>query len=103
MNYISGVHALYTDFNKAFDMVDHNSVEYKVSSLFNIAKYLNSEYLLYADDMKILRAIRSDVKKIPPTPKGINRLHDWCTRNRRRLNIKKCAIMAVSSNRKLRS
>lgn len=65
MNYISGVHALYTDFNKAFDMVDHNFVEYKVSSLFNIAKYLNSEYLLYADDMKILRAIRSDLKKNP--------------------------------------
>ena len=116
MNAGTKVHAVYTDFSKAFDKVDHETLlmklqnygingtalklfhsylvdrrlqvkvdshlskEYEVISgvpqishlgplLFNmfvndIGKHFKSEYLLYADDLKIFRIIREEQDKI---------------------------------------
>lgn len=144
MNQGFDVHALYTDFSKAFDMVDHDilvdklkqygvvgnalnwfhsyltgrylqvrtnghiSEEYKVNSgvpqgshlgpiLFNIftndiGDNMSSEYLLYADDMKIYRKISTD-DDLAALQRDMDRLHSWCVNNKLKLNIDKCAVM----------
>ena len=141
------VHAIYTDFSKAFDLVDHGilidklkiygvrgialewfrsylsgrllqvkvngftSNLYCVDSgvpqgshlgpiLFNIfindiADNLTSNYLLYADDMKVFRRIQSDVD-METLQEDINELYKWCSKNKLKLNINKCTSMSFS-------
>ncbi|CAD6215467.1 GSCOCG00011207001-RA-CDS, partial [Cotesia congregata] len=144
LNHGFSVHALYTDFSKAFDTVNHDilveklkchgvtgkalnwfqsyltgrslqvrvngyySKEYEVNSgvpqgshlgpvLFNIfindiADNLSSEYLLYADDMKIYRKINTE-NDIRVLQQDLDKLYQWCLENKLKLNIDKCAVM----------
>lgn len=147
MNEGRDVHAIYTDFSKAFDTVDHNilinklnqygvtgkaldwfrsyltgrslqvrangfiSNKYEVLSgvpqgshlgpvLFNIfindiGHKLISEYLLYADDLKIFRGVVGD-DDINILQQDINELCSWCEVNKLNLNITKCAFVSFS-------
>lgn len=141
------VHAIYTDFSKAFDKVDHEillkkldeygitgnalnwigsylsgrrlqvrinehvSDEYFATSgvpqgshlgpiLFNIfvndiGRNFQSDYLLYADDLKIFRMITS-IRDSHILQNDLDKLCDWCRENKLDLNIKKCAVMSFS-------
>lgn len=140
-------HTIYTDFSKAFDMVDHEilinkldqyniknkalewlksyltdrqlqvrvnghfSESYRVISgvpqgshlgptLFNIfindiGKQFKSEYLLYADDLKIFRKINSE-EDIDILQHDIDTLHRWCVLNKLTLNNNKCVVLSLS-------
>lgn len=89
----------------------HISSEYYVSSgvlqdshlgpiLFNIfvndiGSKFQSEYLLYADDLKIYRVINSVLDSYI-LQNDIDELFIWCQNNKVYLNIKKCAMMSFS-------
>lgn len=70
--------------------------------LFNLfindIKFLNSNTLLYADDMKIYRIITSPADNLL-LQDDLNRLSTWCTQNNLSLNINKCKIITFSKNR----
>lgn len=147
MNNGTPVHAIYTDFSKAFDKVDHDilisklkeygvdgnalnwlrsylagrrlqvrvdghlSEEYDATTgvpqgshlgpiLFiifvnDIGHGFQSEYQLFADDLKIYRMVTS-VLDSHILQDDIDKLQDWCLRNKLDLNIKKCAVMSFS-------
>lgn len=52
-------------------------------------------YLLYADDLKLLRPIntQSDTTKLQNV---LNLLNSWCTENKLPLNVSKCNVMSYS-------
>lgn len=141
------VHAIYTDFSKAFDLVNHEilihklrlygfndillkwfvsylsgrSLSVKVDGtlshafspltgvpqgshlgplLYNIyvndiGKDFKSNYLLFADDLKIYRGIK-DAQDIIRIQFDLDRLSKWCIDNRLIVNVKKCATMVFS-------
>lgn len=60
----------------------------------DIGNGFQSEYLLYADDLKIYRRITS-VLDTNVLQSDIDELHAWC-RTKLNLNIKKCAVMSFS-------
>lgn len=144
------VHSIYTDFSKAFDMVDHGILLEKLSSFgiggallswissylegrtlqvklngflsstFNaisgvpqgshlgpklflllvndIGDHFESNYLLFADDLKIFRSIKSDSDSVI-LQNDINKLLSWCKTNNLHLNISKCSYMIFSRNK----
>lgn len=89
----------------------HISAEYEVTSgvpqgshlgpiFFNI--FINdignefvSEYLLYADDLKIFRKING-VEDVKILQRDIDELHRWCMANKLKININKCVVMSFS-------
>ncbi|XP_026478477.1 uncharacterized protein LOC113384917 [Ctenocephalides felis] len=147
MNNGLDVHTIYTDFSKAFDLVDHDillrkvqrygvrgkildwfrsyltgrhlqvrldghlSEKYEAISgvpqgshlgpiLFNIfindiGTNFNSDYLLYADDLKIYKTINCDDDRLS-LQQDIAQLNNWCINNKLKLNAKKCAVMILS-------
>lgn len=58
----------------------------------DIADNLKSEYLLYADDMKIYRKIAAE-DDIRALQQDLDKLYQWCLENKLRLSIDKCAVM----------
>lgn len=144
------VHAVYTDFSKAFDLLDHDVLLEKLkrygidgslhcwlssylrdrtlqvrfqgfySTKFNsisgvpqgshlgprlfsllvndIGAKFNSSYLLFADDLKIFRSIKSSEDCIE-LQKDLDNLYDWCLINNLRLNVDKCACMRFTRKR----
>lgn len=52
----------------------------------------NSKFLLYADDLKIYRVIKSESDCIL-LQQDLNRLSEWCALNDMNLNIDKCKVM----------
>lgn len=144
------VHAIYTDFSKAFDLLDQSVLECKIrgfgingafaswlsSYLHNrtlqvrmngflsseirvvsgvpqgshlgpklflllindIGQHFKSEYLLFADDLKIFRCIRSE-QDCNVLQEDVNGLLVWCDRNNLRLNYAKCCCMVFSRSR----
>lgn len=135
------VHSIYTDFQKAFDLVDHqvlivklrsygvrgsllswfksyltgriqqvkinNSVSHSFSvpsgvpqgshlgpllfSIFvnDIGLKFRSQYLLFADDLKLYRCIKEE-SDILYLQTDLDNLYEWCLKNNLHLNIKKC-------------
>lgn len=142
------VHTIYTDFEKAFDSVNHNiliskltemglhakvicwlksylksrqiyvafnghkSAPFSPSSgvpqgsvlgplLFNVfindlSQILTNFILLFADDLKIYRIIRS-LSDLAELQADLDRLHEWTRTNKLRLNISKCCAMSFSN------
>ncbi|MGH9708527.1 MAG: RNA-directed DNA polymerase [Candidatus Acidiferrales bacterium] len=141
------VDAVYTDFSKAFDRLDHSILLSKLSamgfdvelckfinsylsnrhfyvehkghtsnefvatsgapqgsnlapllfSLFvnDITEKLNSNTLLFADDLKLYRTIDSTVD-CDLLQRDLDDLNQWCTDNRLPLNINKCKVMTFT-------
>lgn len=56
----------------------------------DIGNDFNSEYLLFADDLKVYRSITS-VLDSHLLQQDVDNLSGWCTRNELDLNFKKCA------------
>lgn len=56
---------------------------------------LKSEFLLYADDMKLFRAVGGN-HDICILERDILEIENWCTTNKLHLNIQKCAVMCFS-------
>ncbi|CAD6238954.1 GSCOCG00008574001-RA-CDS [Cotesia congregata] len=54
-----------------------------------------SEYLFYADDLKIYRMIAND-SDVYALQQDIDNLSTWCSNNKLDLNIKKCAVISFS-------
>lgn len=144
MNDKTEVHSIYTDFCKAFDLVDHEilivklhaygirsplcdffksyitgrtqqvkvkgslSNHYAVFSgvpqgshlapiLFSIfindiGNNFTSRYLLFADDLKIYRDIKT-ISDSMELQSDIDLLNDWCVDNKLKLNINKCSFI----------
>lgn len=68
--------------------------------LFNIfindlSQLLNNLHLLFADDLKIFRIIKSE-NDMMELQEDLDRLHDWTITNKLKLNIDKCCTMAFS-------
>lgn len=61
----------------------------------DIVNNIQSECLLYADDLKIYRTISND-SDIRLLQKDIDMLSTWCTNNKLDLNAKKCAAVSYS-------
>ena len=147
------VDVVYTDFSRAFDVLDHTVLLYKLrlfgcdhaltellsSYVANRKQYvqlgavrsdlidvcsgvpqgsilgplafvifindlpdvLESPSLLYADDLKIFRAIES-IRDCDFLQHDLDRLHSWCTSNRLALNVTKCGVMTYSVKRDIR-
>lgn len=141
------VHAVYTDFRKAFDTVDHSVLKIKLSKygirdpllswlysyidnrvqsvvlkgvkstgyiassgvpqgsiigplLFNIfindiVNNIQSNCLLYADDLKVYKKIRSH-NDIVTLQSDIHEIEEWCTQNNMKLNADKCKVVCFS-------
>lgn len=71
--------------------------------LFNIfindlGKNLKTAYLLFADDLKMYAKILS-LNDIIELQNDLNRLSDWCTINKLRLNIYKCKFITFTNNK----
>lgn len=90
-----------------------NSSMYDVSSgvpqgshiaplLFNIfindIKLTNSHMLLFADDLKLFRIIKSPNDAVL-LQNDINVLSDWCSKNNLLLNVSKCKVLTFSKKR----
>lgn len=54
-----------------------------------------SEWLLYADDLKMFRVISND-SDILHLQRDIDQLSDWCINNKLDLNANKCAVVSYS-------
>lgn len=97
---------------KLQDKVDgHISFKYNVTSvvsqgshlgptLFNIfvndiGDDFQSEYLLYADDLKVFRT-KTNEQDTQALQRDIDRLSTWCQVNKLDLNIKKCCAVSFS-------
>uniref|UniRef100_A0A0K8WLI3 RNA-directed DNA polymerase from mobile element jockey n=1 Tax=Bactrocera latifrons TaxID=174628 RepID=A0A0K8WLI3_BACLA len=61
----------------------------------DIGTNFSSEYFLYADDLKICRAIVND-SDIQALQHDIDQLSAWCLNKKLDLNIKKCAVISFS-------
>lgn len=61
----------------------------------DIGSKLISEYLLYADDLKIFRKITGEID-VDILQNDFNEIHNWCQVNKLNLSIKKCAVMSFS-------
>ena len=147
------VDCIYTDFSKAFDVVNHNLLISKLklygingmllkwfaNYLTNRAQYvkyrnfisdkitvmsgvpqgshlgpllfiifinditdvlLNVEYLMFADDLKIFKAINSSVD-ISDLQNSLNLLITWCTNNKLILNFKKCKTITFTRSKSI--
>ena len=77
--------------------------------LFNLfindisACFVNSNFLLFADDLKVYHAIRNSSDAVL-LQSDLDRLHEWCASNRLPLNLKKCHFITFSRcNRAARS
>lgn len=149
MNQGLSTRTIYTDFSKAFDTVDHETLinklnrcgvrgkalewiqsylsgrslqvrvngyisdKYNITSgvpqgshlrpiLFiisnnDIGEKFKSEYLLYADDLKIFRMINGD-EDMNSLHYDIDELHNWCVTNKLNLNKNKCVTCLSRSN-----
>ena len=66
-------------------------------SLFinDICKQINSNMLLFADDLKIYKTIQS-LADCLDLQEDLNRVDNWCLENRLPLNIEKCKVMTFS-------
>jgi hypothetical protein len=108
---------LYTDFSKAFDILDHGIIlkdfygneYYQLAGfLLNwIATYLSElinkvgqilfdvGFLIYADELKIIKVIRTlaDCQKLQSV---LDAFHQWCFQNKLVLNVRKCNIMSFT-------
>lgn len=146
----SEVHAIYTDFSKAFDKVNINVLLSKLKSygiqgamfewfksylsgrklymVFNesrcngfspgsgvpqgsilgpllflifindLGSELKSNYLMFADDLKIYRKIKT-VLDCVELQRDLITLQNWCDRNSLHLNISKCQFISFSTKR----
>jgi hypothetical protein len=61
---------------------------------------LHSQFLLFADDLKIYRQIRciEDAEKLD---EDLGRIYDYCVVNRLELNLKKCNSITFTKNKKI--
>lgn len=61
----------------------------------DIGENIQSEYLLYADDLKIFRTVSNNLDAAT-LQEDIDSLSDWCHRNKLYLNAKKCFAVSYS-------
>lgn len=144
------VHSIYTDFRKAFDLVNHNCLLHKLAELGihgsllrwcesyirnrsqlvniqgfksrvhmvpsgvpqgshlgpffflvyinNIKHVIQSKFKLYADDLKVYRAVE-DHSDIMALQSDINAIYKWSTQNYMHLNLQKCNFIKFTRKR----
>ena len=56
---------------------------------------IDSDFLLYADDLKLFRAIKSQ-QDACALQRDLDRVQDWCQRNSMLLNVEKCETITFS-------
>lgn len=78
-----------------------------MTSVIIIGKFLSidecfkySRFYLFADDLKIMKPIQSNLDSIM-LQDDINRLANWCTLNNMHLNISKCHYIQFTRNKKV--
>lgn len=59
--------------------------------------FLNSNYVLYADDLKIYSTIEK-IDEVWGLQEDIGRCYVWCRNNRLNLNIRKCENIQFSKS-----
>lgn len=64
----------------------------------DITYNLNCQCLMYADDLKLFKEIRS-VEDCADLQENLNLLHSWCLNNKLLLNISKCCVVSYSRKR----
>ena len=59
--------------------------------------FVNSDFLLFADDLKIYRAVRN-VSDTLVLQDDLDRLYDWSIKNKLSLNVSKCTVTFTRYN-----